>query len=65
MPFYFKCFLKYAKTECYTRGNKNATKHVPKVFMNLLFYAHQENGIGNPFKETIQAIVKARRWVAL
>jgi hypothetical protein len=46
-----------------SRGNKNATKHMPKVFMNVVFYTHQENGIGNPLKETIQAIVKARRWV--
>jgi hypothetical protein len=36
-----------------SRGNKNATKHMLKVFMNVLFYTHQENGIGNPLKETI------------
>jgi hypothetical protein len=48
-----------------SRGNKIATKHMPKVFMNVLFYTHQENGIGNLFKETIQANVKARRWVVL
>jgi hypothetical protein len=38
-----------------SRGNKNATKHMPKDFMKVLFYTHQESGIGNPFKETIQA----------
>jgi hypothetical protein len=43
-----------------SRGNKNATKYMPKVFMNVLFYTSR-NGIGNPSKETIQAIVKARR----